>query len=174
MNGTVNKEAIFEEVKKRIDTDSTLKEMSPSGRCFFYGIRTVEALRKHGLAAILQAGSCQWPRITPEQDDGKCATHFGYVWSPGEGQSVLARAMGVMPEMHVWAALPNEGEIVDFTTGFFPEQARIIGNFDWPGPKPPKFVWATTSEIPRGVVYRAEMEAIKFALLSAARLYGRG
>jgi hypothetical protein len=169
----IQKDVLYEEVVERVHGDPTLMAMPPSARCFYYGIRGVEILRKAGLPAVLQAGSCTWPRIRPEQDDGKIMTHFGYLWSPHEPASQRALALGVMPEMHVWAADPEANEIIDFSTGFFPEQAKALVGMDWPGDPPPTYLWSGPTTMPRGAQYEPNIDAIKFALLAAAKLYGK-
>jgi hypothetical protein len=169
----LDKERIYAEVRERIECDPSLMAMPSSARCFYYGIRTVEALRKAGLHVLLQAGSCSWPRIRPEQDDGVAMTHFSYLWTPEEPASQRAMRLGIMPEMHVWAADPEANEIIDFTSGFFPEQAKALVGFDWPGDLPPKYLWANTKDIPRGVQYRADIDAIKLAFSFAVELYGK-
>lgn len=169
---TLDKNALYEEVKRQVEADPSIKSMPPSARCFFYGVKTVLVLRQAGVRVILQAGSCQWPRIRPDQDDGVCATHFGYVWSPREEPSRRAMRLGVMMEMHVWAADPEANEIIDFTSGFFPEQAKSIGGFDWPGDPPPPFFWGGPNIMPPGAHYEANIDAIKYAFLLAAKLYG--
>jgi hypothetical protein len=168
----IDKERIYSAVRGRVENDPSLMSMPSSARCFYYGIWTVEAIRKAGLRVLLQAGSCRWPRIRHEQDDGVCATHFGYVWSPNEAPSQRALRLGVMPEMHVWAADPEANEIIDFSAGFFPEQAKALVGMDWPGDPPPPYLWSGPTTMPRGAQYEPSLDAIKFALLAAMKLYG--
>ena len=52
------------------------------GLCLFYAHQTVMALRRHGLPAVIQAGSLQWPRVRRGEDDGAIDTHFSYMWTP--------------------------------------------------------------------------------------------
>jgi hypothetical protein len=167
---TLDRDAIFKEVEGRILSDPDLKVIPASAACFYFAVFAIENLREKGVRAILQAGTAGWPRIRPEQDDGVCPTHFSYVWSPLDPASRIALMQGLMPEVHVWAAIPETGEIVDFTSGKFPEQARKLVGFDWPGDLPPKYLWAR--KLPKGAYYTATMDATKFVLMQAVRAFG--
>jgi hypothetical protein len=83
------------------------------GLCLYYAHPTIATLRKHGYQAVIQAGSLQWPRIRPEDDDGVMNTHFAYEWSPHEPASAMSVALGNLPEMHVWVGLIDSQEITD-------------------------------------------------------------
>lgn len=167
---TLDREAVFKAVEDRFLSDPDLKEVAPSGACFYFAAFTVEEIRKTGTRAVLQAGSAGWPRIRPDQDDGVCPTHFSYMWTPNEAPSIRAMMQGLLPEVHVWAAIPDTGEIVDLTSGKFPEQARKLIGYDWPGDLPPKFLWS--KKLPKGAFYTPEMGAMKLVLGYAARAFG--
>lgn len=160
-------EAVMEAVKPFQEQEGCLK----SGLCLYSGYFAVRELRKRGLNAQIQAGSAQWPLITPEMDDGVRPTHFGYVWGevPVDPFKI---AQGLLPEMHVWAAIAETGLVVDMAAGWFPAQAKAIQNFDWPGPKPPKFVWATAEQMPDWAVYQPAEDAIRLTLGLVYRMFG--
>ena len=86
------------------------------GLCLYYAHHTAAVLRRHGLSAVIQAGSLQWPRVRHEEDDGRIDTHFAYMWTPSAADSALSVALGNLPEMHVWVGIVDRQEIVDFTT----------------------------------------------------------
>lgn len=179
MNGLMfsilEKERLFDRVMAAVLGDPELGLLPPRARCVFFAAETVRAIRALGVRAILQAGSAGWPRVRPEQDDGKLttATHFSYMWSPHERLSREAMAAGFMPELHAWVAVPRTDEIVDLTTCYWPEQARAIGGYAWPGALPPRFFWGGAKHLPVGVFYRPEPEAIRFVLKAAAQFYGK-
>ena len=157
--------------------------------CLFHAVALQGLLyRDHGVRAMLQAGSCQWPMLTPEEDDGVSPTHFSYEWEGlrDERTSFFFRS-GVLPELHVWLALTPRDErnppgliqqdtIIDPTTGTWPERARF-GGYAWSTPKPPEFLWHTAKELDSlieekfvlGINYRAEMEACVVADKLASR-----
>jgi len=138
-------------------------DVAPSAACFFRSVYGATVLqRQFKTRVLLQAGSAQWPRVTPAQDDGVCMTHFGYVWSPGEPPSVDALRAGTLPEMHVWLAEPQTQTLIDFSAGDFPAQAKALCGYDWPGRKPPRVFCGKRP--PCGVVYEPHIQAIKFAL----------
>lgn len=165
----VNKSELYAEVVKRVAAFAP-PDAAPTALCFYYSAFGIEALREAGLRAVLQAGTASWPRIRPDQDDGVVMTHFSYLWSPNEIQSRLAVAQGAMPEMHVWIALPDTGELVDFTTAFWPTQAKLLTGMDWPGDQPPTYFWG--KELPKGVQYKPVRDAVTFALWAAAKTFG--
>lgn len=123
---------------------------------------------------ILQAGSCQWPRVAPELDDGRSPTHFAYMW---DGDSPIAHLVrsGIipviqrtdghvapsLPEVHVWLGCPETGEIIDFTTGLWPLACKATLGLDWPGTQPPPFFWNFGTRLPADVRYVASREAIE-------------
>jgi len=82
------------------------------GLCLFYAHHTAAVLRRHGVPAVIQAGSLQWPRVRREEDDGQIDTHFAYMWTPGAADSALSVALGNLPEMHVWVGIVDRQEIV--------------------------------------------------------------
>jgi len=172
---SLDQNEIRRDVERRIEDMKFLFDIStvpPSGRCLYYAVATIQAIKAAGLRAILQAGTAMWPMIRPEQDDGVRMTHFSYVWSPDEPKSREAVANGKMPEMHVWAAIPALHEIVDFSTGFWPGQALVLGGFDWPGDRPPEYLWCKAKELPSGVIYQPNTTATMLALLYVTRLWG--
>lgn len=136
----------------------------PAQACLYWAHYTVEVLKALGIRAIIQAGSASWPRVRPDQDDGTTPTHLTYAWEPNSVTTKTRLAAGVMPEMHVWAAIPDRGEIIDMTTRYWPKQCLLIQERDWPGEKPPTYFWGTAEELPDGVIYAPDMKAIALAL----------
>jgi len=132
----------------------------PHASCLYWALAVIRACRECGIRAILQAGTAMWPRLRPEQDDGLSPTHFSYVWEPEAPLTLERLANNLLPEMHVWAAVPAEQEMVDLTTSFWPEQCQRLLGRDWPGDLPPSWLWATCEELPERVVYQADLRAI--------------
>ena len=133
--------------------------------CLYWADTVVNQLAARGISAIIQAGSLMWPRIRPEQDDGVSPTHFSYVWDAHSPLTMSRVRQRLLPEMHVWAAIPMANEIIDLTTKFLPHQCKQIIGYDWPGDLPPDYLWATVAELPAGVIYDPSIEAIAVALL---------
>jgi hypothetical protein len=142
----------------------------PGGHCVAWACTGLRILMERGFNAKLQAGSMSWPIVTAELDDGVSPTHFTYEWSPHTPKSQGRMAAGGIPEMHVWLALPDRNEIIDFSTKFFLEQAK---QFDlvWQAPAPPDYLWAGAEDLRRinqvrhlGVYYQANMEAITYII----------
>jgi hypothetical protein len=90
-------------------------------------------------------------------------THFTYEWSPHRPESLAALKLGLLPEIHLWIALPDQNEMVDFSTKWLPRQAAKAG-LVWRTEPPPDFLWCGFDDLPGGVVYRPDLEAIQFAL----------
>jgi hypothetical protein len=142
-----------------------------AGPCLYRAGSLAYVLHKEAPGrAILQAGTCLWPRLTKEQDDGaeSTHTHFGYEWggSP-EGAINLTLPAGhvSLPEMHVWVAHTmnnRDWSIIDVCSGLFPHLAKLSG-MDWPGKRPPTHLWCKSGALPEGVIYRANTQACLLA-----------
>lgn len=143
---------------------ATYAGTQPEAACLYWAQATVEVLTRHFYRALIQAGSASWARVTPAQDDGVSPTHLSYVWEPNSATTRDRIRQNLMPELHVWACLPDALEIVDLTTGFWPEQCRRALGLDWPGDLPPDYFWGTVDEVPDGVLYKPDKLAIGWAL----------
>lgn len=163
------RERIFESVQAGIETFRG-EDAPASAHCFYRAVLTVRELYARGERAILQAGTAEWAIRTPDQDDGMSPTHFGYVWSPDEFDWKRLYYQGILPEIHVWSALPASREIIDMSSGCFPEQAKLLKGWDWRAEPPPQFLW--TSELPSNAVYEAHPDATAFALALALAKFG--
>lgn len=171
----LTKDEVYDEVARRV-AGVRMPETRLHAMCLYWGVFTVACLREQGEPAILQAGSCTWPRIRPQDDDGVVSTHFGYVWENPTPKEIRKKIeAGTLPEMHVWAGImakePEDQQIVDLTAGFFPKQAKEIGGFDWRAAPPPKYLWSTLAEMRKTWVvanftptYRADVNACALAV----------
>jgi hypothetical protein len=153
------------EIEKRIG-----RLPNEPGQCLYIAHHAVSVLQKHGQYAVIQAGSLQWPRLRPEDDDGVVDTHFSYMWSPLTPASVVAMEAGQLPEMHVWAGLPDEQIIVDFSTRHLPTAAARLG-MAWTAAEPPQYLWCSARAVPAAVVYRPNREATLLACRILKRFY---
>ena len=125
------------EIEKRISRLS-----NEPGQCLHIAHAAVSVLHKFDQYAVIQAGSLQWPRLRPEDDDGVVDTHFAYMWGGLTPESVVSMAAGNLPEIHVWAGLPDEQIIVDFSTRYLTIAAASLG-MAWTAPQPPKHLWCS-------------------------------
>ena len=140
------------------------------GLCLYYAHHTATVLWRHGLSAVIQAGSLQWPRVCREEDDGRIDTHFAYMWTPGAYDSALSVALGNLPEMHVWVGLLDSQEIVDFTTRHLRASAVARGMV-WSADDPPRYLWCPAADLPDWVVYRPDRDASLYACTLLKRLF---
>ena len=153
----------------RVQMRSFYRGHHPEAACLYWAACASSYLsRKYRVRTILQAGTMQWP--CSATDDGVSPTHFSYMWEP---DSLMTKSMfeaGLMPEMHVWAAIPSENEIVDLTTRYLVQQAKKRAALAWTAPPPPDFLWARADQLPSGVVYRPDFAATMLAtqLLAAS------
>lgn len=128
---------------------------------------------------LIQAGSASWPRVAPHLDDGVSSTHFSYEWDTKSPLASLARlgihvVMGqsigyALPEMHCWLGLPETQEIIDFTTGLWPEACYYRIGEPWLADRPPEYLWVQGKHLPQSVRYHADPDAIDLAILVLAR-----
>jgi hypothetical protein len=158
------KETKDEIAKQAIELAERLwkKEMSriEGGKCVLYTAAALLIFKRRGVDAAVQAGSMSWPVIRLEEDDGKCNTHFSYMWEGLTPANVEILLAGRLPEMHVWIALPGTKSIVDLTTGELRKHAEKIG-LTWSSPDPHKYFWDTHT--PPGVVYTPHRSAVQVA-----------
>jgi hypothetical protein len=151
--------------------EQTFRKVKPTniqtyGACLVWTFSVLAVLEANKIRAVLQAETCMWPRIRPEQDDGVCSTHFGYQWSPNTYESRIAVMTGHMPEIHIWAAIPKTQTIIDFSTREFPKACKKIIKADWPGDLPPKYLWCAVKDLPKNVLYKPEIGAIQYASIA--------
>jgi hypothetical protein len=119
---------------------------STGGNCPFWALAVIEAGKREGRRLVLQAGSLQWRYVPPQLDDGVSSTHFSYMWSPNDPRSRQAIAMGMLPEVHVWAADVDTQEIIDLSTRELKTIAETRYGLDWKTADPPNYVWMTRDE----------------------------
>lgn len=132
--------------------------------CLYWAKATLIRLREAGHAAQIQAGTAAWKRVPDHLDDGVVDTHFGYQWTAHSPENEAALLAGRLPEMHVWAAIPERNQIIDMTTGFQVEQCSKMLGMDWPADHPPDWLWIDCDKIQgTGFVYEPCMEAIKLS-----------
>lgn len=138
-----------------------------TAHCLTLNGAIIAAAAEVGVRLVLQAGSAYWPCLDDAHDDGTSPNQFGYEWND-QGRAI-ARMLGLglmpsrMPEIHVWAGNPDTQELVDISTGAWPEQAKRLIGTEWRAPMPPKFYWGHVSKLPRFVNYTADREATMFA-----------
>lgn len=137
------------------------------GTCVYQTAALIAAAQQHGLTAengtaiVPQAGSAFWRRIAEADDDGAQDTHWGFQYDP----STLAPGdmCGLPVEVHVWAAIPSLGEIIDISTRDWPKTCKASAGLDWPGPKPPDYMWLKTTQPPKGAAYIGDQDATERA-----------
>lgn len=140
------------------------------GTCLYFAHEVACRLYRDGHRPIIQAGSASW-RIVPEKlDDGKGITHFSYIWSPHEPQSIFSMMQGGLPEMHVWVGLIEKGRhtIIDATTGYLPKRVEQLG-LKWLSPMPPRYLWGRPFT---GSFYKPNRQAVAVAMKAIQDLYG--
>lgn len=130
-----------------------------NGHCIYYAWGLVITAMRQGLRLIPQGGTCYWPRVTDETDDGVEGTQFGYEWSPESPISKIAKGLGSLPEMHVWAVDPATESIIDLTSGIWPDRCKQLTGMNWKAPMPPDFLWTTFNQLPKGVIYEPNKDA---------------
>ena len=138
------------------------------GQCLYWSLTLMGVLLERGYRSLIQAGSMCWPIVQPGEDDGVNPTHFSYEWSPWRIESQAALKLGMLPEMHVWVGLPDQNELLDFSTKYLPQQAALEG-LRWGTSNPPDFLWCGPSELPAGVICKPNMDAIRFILNRISR-----
>jgi hypothetical protein len=162
-DGTLNLvPAIQREIAQTLRAHAPDPEDEPAGKCLYIAHAVAIVLHNAGLRPVIQAGSLQWPIMPREDDDGHVQTHFAYLWNPGDLASIIARATGALPEMHVWVGLIEPQTLIDFSTASLRKHAEACG-LTWRSGDPPAYLWATEPEMPDWVVYTPNREATLYA-----------
>jgi hypothetical protein len=163
-----HKEAIYNEARDLFNewygegAGRDAKAFSDQGACMYWAHCGMNILIRHGYRAVLQAGTMMW-QVKEQSAAGD--THFGYEWSPHEKFSQEQLALGNLPEMHMWIALPDRNEIVDFSTGSLKKICEERHGLKWEMPDPPQFVWCQPEELRQYglIAYWPNLHAIGFA-----------
>jgi hypothetical protein len=168
---TAQKDALFEQVQGRMRRWYGTTMESSGMSCLYYMHAGLVTLERAGIYCIPAAGTAKWQK---EADTGSNDTHFAFEWAGGEGDlraALLPDGKKPMPEMHCWCWLPESQEVVDFSAGFVPELARVLG-FQWQQPLlPPRYIWARPKSLFPRSVYWPNRDATKvaIAMLMASR-----
>lgn len=172
----IEKDLIYEQARQIIQ-ERKPEILETGGGCMYWTAAAIEAvtLEFPGTRIIVQAGTCLWPRLSEEMGRKLTQepTHFGYVWESDSLTTALRLAMGALPEMHAWAALPVEQEIIDLTTGFFPQECGKILQKTWRHTLPPTYFWGGVNDLPEGVVYRPDPGATFHAMRYSHNFWSR-
>lgn len=158
----MNKDQIYQETVRQYH-EWYGKNFRKAGTCMYWALTGGLIFQRHGIRSLLQAGTMLWPAF---EEDGVNSTHFGYEWSPEDPASQAAFALGMFPEIHIWLALPDTQEIVDFSVKHLPKACKLDPTMSrvWTKPFPPEYLWATKDEMPDGVIYRPEIPAMNWML----------
>jgi hypothetical protein len=140
-------------------------DVDEHGSCLHQSLCLQFVAAKAGRRLLMQAGSCFWPRLDDESDDGVSPNVFGYQFDVEAARPLIA--VGMLPEMHVWLVDPLAEELIDMTAGEFPVQCRRMLGFGWQTKAPPEVLWCQFSELPERVQYHAERHACEVAAMYA-------
>ena len=132
------------------------RDIEPSRGCLLWAGAAALALCEAGERAVINAGTAMFAAVPESEDDGTADTHVSYVWDDVLGERLAAAGLA---EVHVWAALPGRGEIIDLTTRYLPERAREYG-LEWRTPVL-EYFWG--SELPERWIYHPSEVAMKWA-----------
>lgn len=156
-------------------------EVGRGGACVFHAVALqLLGLKRHKLELMLQAGSAWWPRLDEETRGGDPRVMFGYQFEEGATLKTWVRGqlVDVLPEVHTWLGIRHQdgsGTLVDPTTGTWPEASLELHGIDWPGRKPPPFLWEHQDRIdekwerPYSPSYHCSLVACDMVATFAAR-----
>jgi len=155
--GTEERQQLHEKVRKRVV--GRIGERSADSLCLYWAHYGLQVLKEAGIEVCLQAGSAYWPRVdNPRETPEHVMTHFGYKWEPDSNLSRLSVRLGHLPEMHIWLGIVETQELVDFSTGTWPQACRDrIG--EWETQDPPPYYWGPPGNLPEDVVYEPHAKA---------------
>ncbi len=162
---------LYDKVKAEVQWyfDSHGESAAKLGRCFWWSYFGMHILRTAGIDVVPQAGTAYWPRLPKEQLGEDENSVFGFQWDPHSLRSRIAVATGALPECHVWLGVVSTQELIDLSTGDWPDICRTLLGWDWPGERPPSFLWGQANNLPENVYY----EPIRDATIRVGRLFER-
>lgn len=131
---------------------------SKQGCCLYWNQVAMRELAMRGYTPLLMAGTMLWRIVPKEQDDGITATHFGFEWSPTHPFSVAMINQGLLPEVHIWCAVKETYDLVDFSTGDLPEVGAKHGHV-WRTERPPRYLFGAP---PEDASYNANVPATRY------------
>lgn len=145
---------------------------SPRKRCLHWAIAAEQAFADRGYRACINAGTANW---RANHDPEPAPTHVGHFWQNLSDMNIYSMFLsrGILPEMHCWLALPDEGVIFDPTTAWLKDLADENG-IPWTEPEPPAALWCDIDTLPEGWMYVADRRAtmLAYQLAESIRLFG--
>lgn len=156
-------------VRRKVRALARILDCAPETLCVAHAVVGREILAETGVEAVLQAGTAGWWVLAPwEKDDGVRPTHFAYEFDAE--RAARDAAAGVLPEVHAWLAIPEAGEVVDFTLWAQPAQAARVAGVEWRSPRT-RFFWGGREQARlAGYVYRPDPFAIAIAEIAASSI----
>lgn len=154
---------------EQLHRDHLVGDAHVPGSCLHWTMAVIDAAARNGLRLIPQAGSASFQRLPRYLDDGAptTLTHFSYEWHGGD-VTKLPDGRLILPEIHVWAADPARGEIVDLSTRHLAEMCETTAGLPWLDVAPPPYLWSR--ELPAGWLYQPNREATELAVRYALAL----
>lgn len=140
--------------------------------CLYLAGILIEVAQRYGIRLVLQAGSASWKCVEDWQDDGVSPNFFSYVFEPDSSATRMLLAQGYLPELHAWAGDPERQEVVDITTGSWPQQALNLAGMKWPGERPPDWFWGGRSDLGDRALYRPDPTATLIAADYLRNIWG--
>lgn len=158
------------QLRKRIVREAralVLRQVPEENRheaCLWWAQAVVRTAAKYDVRLVLQAGTASFRRVPAELDDGIEPTHLSYQWNGIEHPSVMRRVeANLLPEMHCWAADPQEQALVDLTVGFQPVQCWRLCEHPWAMPDTPDYLWKPIATLGDVFIYKPYPDAIRVA-----------
>jgi len=168
----IQKQNVIRNATKRMEAHYAAMPADEKGPidhyCLFWSWYVLDELRKINIKACLQGGSAFWRRIKQSEDDGiDPSVDWGYKFELSTA-TVNAIASNLLPEMHVWVAIPSQNTIIDLLTPIF--KKRCLLEFPWTAPDPPEYLWHTVLELERlrehqVFFYEPDLQATQLAYL---------
>lgn len=160
---TVEQSQIFKKICRKLEP-----KHARTDRALPWALLLAQTLRQDGHDAILQAGSASWLRASQSEYDG--ASYFTIEWDPDSAIDARLQMSGIPPSFHSWVVVQSESPtLIDLTTGAWPVRCIEESGYNWPGPKPPQFLWASLNSLPTTCRYQADSAALVAALKLSKR-----
>jgi hypothetical protein len=137
--------------------------VNSEGGCILWASSVLMAAYTSQVKAEVIGGSLHWPASNGVDEEGNPYTdYYSYQWEPDHPISIQARAMGLLPEVHVWIEI--EGHVIDLSVKGLKKRFEELGAgrvWDLPDPFDVEYL---TKEflLQKGIIYDYDAEVTSF------------
>ena len=113
--------------------------------CGWYAMKLILELAKHGVRAVFQAGTTEFQVNNNAEGNNAFSYVFEGLDTP---RAINSIAIGSLPEMHCWAAIPDTQEIIDLSWKHQASRHKEVNGESWDKSlRLQPYFWGTQKEL---------------------------